>query len=198
MKTFFHALKTSFIALSLLTLLLGVVYPLFMWGVGQIFFHNQANGGLLYSEKRTLLGSALIAQNFTADKYFHPRPSAAGELGYDATHSSGSNLGPTSQKLIDTLKERAKNYRASNHIAENAPIPANAITASGSGLDPHISVENAYIQARRVANARNRRIEDVHQLVDRHTEGRTFGVFGEKRINVLLLNLALEEIEKLD
>lgn len=193
MKTFLDSIKISVIALALLTLILGVIYPVFMWGIGQLLFHKQANGQLFYYENGAVVGSEWIAQNFTKDKYFQPRPSAAGNNGYDASNSSGSNLGPTSEKLIDSLKQRAGAYRTSNKLAGDAAIPADAITASGSGLDPHIGVENARIQAKRIAAARNFAENDLHSLIDQYTEGRTLGIFGEKRINVLRINLALDK-----
>lgn len=163
-----------------------------MWGVGQLFFHKHANGTLFYYQNGKVLGSEWIAQNFTSAKYFHPRPSAAGDKGYDAANSSGSNLGPTSQKLIDTLKQRASDYRSENQISGD--VPADAITASGSGLDPHISVPNAQIQASRVGSARNLSQEEMDRLIHQYTEGRTLWIFGEKRINVLRINLALDKL----
>jgi len=185
-------LRTSIVSLILLTVLVGVIYPLFMWGIGQIFFHKKANGTLYYYQGGTVLGSAWIGQNFTQTKFFHPRPSAAGDNGYDASNSSGSNLGPTSQKLIDTLKQRAKDYRSQNNWTGD--IPADAVTGSGSGLDPHISIANAQIQAGRIAAARNLSHDEVNSLIDKYTEGRTFWIFGEPRVNVLQLNLALEKM----
>jgi len=193
MKTFLESLKISAVALALLTFLLGVVYPLFMWGIGQALFHRQANGRLIYGLNQIVLGSEQIAQSFSSEKYFHPRPSAAGDKGYDAANSSGSNLGPTSQKLIDTLTQRAKDYRTANRLADGDRVPADAVTASGSGLDPHISVQNARLQMARIAAARNLSQDDLSALVDRLTEGRSLGIFGEKRINVLRLNLALDQ-----
>lgn len=192
MKTFKQSLKISAVLLACLTFLLGIVYPFFMWGIGQIFFHKHANGTILYNEGGQAVGSAWIAQNFSTDPYFHPRPSAAGDNGYDASNSSGSNLGPTSQKLIDTLKQRAGDYRQTNRIPDGMAIPADAVTASGSGLDPHISVENAKLQVARVAAARNSSQEEVERFLEKFTEGRTLGIFGEKRVNVLRLNLALD------
>jgi K+-transporting ATPase ATPase C chain len=194
MKTFIHSLKISVIALFLLTGLLGGIYPLFMWGIGQFFFHTEANGKLFYYENGAVLGSEWIAQNFTSDRYFHPRPSAAGNKGYDAANSSGSNLGPTSAKLIDTLKERAKAYRTFNKLSCDTPIPADAVTSSGSGLDPHIGVENAQIQAGRVAAARNLPQHKIDSLIADYTQEPSLWLFGEKRINVLRINLALDKL----
>jgi potassium-transporting ATPase KdpC subunit len=192
MKTFTHSLKLSFFLLLIFTGLLGIAYPFFMWGVGQLFFHKHANGTILYDEKGQAVGSAWIAQNFTSDKYFHSRPSAAGDNGYDASNSSGSNLGPTSQKLIDSVTQRAADYRQSNGLSPEIAIPGDAVTASGSGLDPHISLTNAKLQLSRVAKARNWSEDEVERFVRKHTQGRTLGIFGEKRVNVLKLNLALD------
>ncbi len=191
MKTFFISLKISVVSLVFLTLLLGVIYPVFMWGVGSLFFHKHTNGTLFYHQGGKVLGSEWIAQNFSSDKYFHPRPSSAGDNGYDAASSSGSNLGPTSQKLIDSLTQRVKDFRSSNKWS--GEIPADAVTASGSGLDPHISVKNAYIQASRVASSRSISQDDVEQLIKKYTERRTLWIFGEKRVNVLRINLALDK-----
>jgi K+-transporting ATPase ATPase C chain len=189
MKTFYKSLLTSIISLALLTFLLGIVYPVFMWGIGELFFHKKTNGNLFYYANGSVLGAELIAQNFTSDNYFHPRPSSAGS-GYDASNSSGSNLGPTSQSLIDTIKQRAADYRSQNHW--DGAIPADAITGSGSGLDPHISVENAQIQGARVASARGLSPEEMDALITKYTEGRGLWLFGEKRVNVLRINLALD------
>lgn len=197
MNTFVQSLKTSVIILALFTLFLGVIYPYFMWGVGHLFFRDHANGTLLYHPDGKVLGSALIAQNFTGKSYFHPRPSVAGVQGFDAVHSSASNLGPTSQKLIDLLNQRAINFRNENNISQDALIPSDAVTTSASGLDPHISVENAKLQSSRVAKARKISQDALDQLIENHTEGQTLGLFGEKRINVLKLNIALDELTAL-
>jgi K+-transporting ATPase ATPase C chain len=135
----------------------------------------------------------LLAQNFSSDKYFQPRPSAAG-TGYDATSSSGTNLGPTSQKLADSIKAAVAAYRTANGLTADAPVPADAVTSSGSGLDPHISIANAELQAPRVARARGLPLETIRALIVRHTADRDFGVLGEPGVNVLLLNLALDQI----
>ncbi len=193
MRSFATSLKPSAVIMILMTVLLGIVYPLFMWGVGQFIFHREANGALVFNQDGKINGSDWIAQNFTKPAYFHPRPSSAGPQGYDAANSSGSNLGPTSQKLVDALKQRAASYRAENRLAPNTMIPADAVTTSGSGLDPHISVENALIQAPRVAKARKMAEQDVRDLIDAHTEGRTWWIYGEPRVNVLKLNLALDK-----
>ncbi len=185
------ALKKATIILFSLTLLLGVIYPFFMWGVGQLFFHHHANGTLLLNREGKVIGSKWIGQNFASPEYFHPRPSSAGVNGYDAANSSGSNLGPTSQKWVDILKKRVNDYRSENNW--DGEIPPDAITASGSGLDPHISAENARIQAPRIATARNLSQEEINRLIEEHTQGRTLGIFGERRINVLEINLALDQ-----
>src|SRR5215468_8093975 len=168
------------------------IYPLVVFGIGQGAFRDQANGSLIVDKDGTIRGSKLLGQNFTAEKYFHPRPSAAGN-GYDAANSSGSNLGPTSQKLNDAIKDRITAYRAENNLKETEPVPADAVTASGSGLDPHISLRNAELQTARVAKARGFSEDKVRELVRQNTDGRDFGVFGDPGVNVLQLNLALDQ-----
>ena len=169
------------------------LYPLIVFSIAQAAFHDQANGSLITDKDGTVRGSRLLGQGFTADKYFHPRPSAAGH-GYDAANSGGSNLGLTSQKLNDALKERIAAYRRENGLGDTEPVPADAATASGSGLDPHLSVRNAELQAARVAQARHVSPEQVRSLIRKHTEGPQFGLLGESRVNVLELNLALENL----
>ena len=141
----------------------------------------------------TVRGSKLLGQNFTGAKYFHPRPSAAGN-GYDAANSSGSNLGPTSQKLNDAIKDRIAAYRTENGLKETDAVPADAVTASGSGLDPHISLRNAELQAPRVAKARNLSEDKVRELIEQNTDAAAFGILGEPGVNVLKLNLALDSL----
>jgi K+-transporting ATPase ATPase C chain len=158
--------------------------------MAQGLFPTEANGSLVM-RKGTMGGSKLIAQGFTDPKYFHPRPSAAGQ-GYDATSSGGSNLGPTSKKLVDTVRQRVENYRSENNLAPDAMVPADAVTASASGLDPQISAQNALLQAPRVTRARGLGEDIVLTQINLHTEGRDLGILGEPRVNVLMLNLALD------
>jgi K+-transporting ATPase ATPase C chain len=185
-------LRTAVLLTVVLTVLLGIVYPLIMTGIAQVLFPTQANGSLIRDSSGNVIGSAILAQNFTQPQYFHPRPSAAGTDGYDATSSGASNLGPTSQKLLDSVKDRADAYRQENGLAADAPVPVDAVTASASGLDPDISPANAMLQVGRVARARNRPEDQVRALVTQYTEGRTLFVLGEPRVNVLKLNLALD------
>ena len=189
MKDFIHELGISVMATLSLAILLCGIYPLLVWIVGQGLFPAESNGSLL-AHKGTVVGSSLLSQGFTDPKYFHPRPSAAGQ-GYDAAGSGGSNLGPTSKKLVDGVRQRVVDYRIENGLGPDAMVPADAVTASASGLDPHISVENALLQARRVAKARSLAVELVREKIDAHTEGRSLGILGEPRVNVLMLNLDL-------
>lgn len=194
MKTLLAELRTSILVTLVFAVLLCGAYPLAVWAGGQALFADKANGSLLTDQDGTIVGSALLAQNFTSEKYFHPRPSAAG-TGYDAASSSGTNLGPTSKKLADALAANVAVYRTKNNLAPEVPVPADAVTSSGSGLDPHISVANAQLQAARVAKTRGLAREQVAALVAAQTEGRDLGVFGDPRVNVLLLNLALDQIK---
>ncbi|MCC7307488.1 MAG: potassium-transporting ATPase subunit KdpC [Acidobacteria bacterium] len=182
-------LITSVLMIVVMTVGLGILYPLAVWGVGQLVFPHQANGSLIEREGK-VIGSELIGQNFTSPVYFQGRPSAAG-AGYDAAASSGSNLGPTSSKLIDRVKTEAEALRSENPQTQ---VPADLVTTSASGLDPHISPAAANFQIVRVAKARGMSEDQLRSIVGRFTEGRQFGVLGEPRVNVLLLNLELDRV----
>jgi K+-transporting ATPase ATPase C chain len=174
-----------------LTILTGLLYPAVVTGIAQVVFPSQAHGSLVTKDGK-VVGSALIGQNFSKPEYFHPRPSAAGQNGYDASASYASNYGATNQKLIDRVKASIEQYRKEN-TDYSGPIPADAVTASASGLDPHISPANAEIQAARVARARNVDVNRVRDLVARATEQPWLAFIGEPRVNVLLLNITLDE-----
>ncbi|HQU85333.1 MAG TPA: potassium-transporting ATPase subunit KdpC [Pyrinomonadaceae bacterium] len=182
-------LVTSILMVLIFTVLLGIGYPFAVTGLAQILFPEKANGSLIKNEKGEIVGSSLIGQTFTGEKYFHSRPSAAGN-GYDASASSGSNLGPTSAKLIDRVKTDAETLQAEN---PSQKVPVELVTTSASGLDPHISPEAAEFQLVRVAKARNLSEMDLRKTVAKFTESRQFGIFGEPRVNVLLLNLELDK-----
>jgi potassium-transporting ATPase KdpC subunit len=193
MKTFLKEILTSILATLVFAVVLCGIYPVIIWGAAQLLFPYKANGSLVESKDLRVIGSEWLGQNFTAAKYFHPRPSAAGQ-GYDAANSGGSNLGPTSQKLVDTVKQRVADYRAENALPENVLVPADAVTASGSGLDPHISVTNAEMQAPRVAKERGLGLDAVKGEIAKATDGRSLGILGEPGVNVLKLNLALDKL----
>ena len=190
MRSFLHQLRPAVIALLVFTALTGVVYPLVVTGVSQVAFHQRANGSLLEVDG-VVVGSKLIGQQFAAPEFFHPRPSAAG-AGYDGSASSGSNLGPDNADLLAAVTDRVAAYREENGLPDSTLVPVDAVTASGSGLDPQISVANARLQSARVATARNMPLVDVLALVDRHTQGRQLAILGDPGVNVLELNLALD------
>ncbi len=199
-------LRPALLSVLAFTILTGGIFPLIVWGIGQAAFNHQANGSLV-RDGENVIGSELIGQPFTRPEYFHGRPSAAGS-GYDAAASSGTNLGPTSDKLINGIaddpatkdadesysgvKQNAEAYRSENGLAADAPVPADAVTRSASGLDPHISPENAALQIARVAKARNIGEDAVRKIVADHTEGRSLGIFGEPTVNVFAVNRALD------
>jgi K+-transporting ATPase ATPase C chain len=196
MKNFIAELGRSIVATIFFAVICCGVYPLVIFAAGQAMFHHQANGSLLVDKKGNVIGSELLAQNFTGEKYFHPRPSAAGNNGYDPTASGGSNLGPTSGQLYTNIMNNVAGYRSDNNLATNAPVPADAVTESGSGLDPHISVVNAELQIPRVAKQRGLSEDKVRELVRENTSGPDLGVLGEARVNVLTLNYALDQLSK--
>ena len=183
-------LWTATVMTLVLCVITGVIYPGVVTGLAQVLFPRQANGSLVTVNGR-VVGSELIGQAFTRPEYFHPRPSAAGS-GYDATASAGTNKGSTDRKLADTLVAPAVERAVNEDGAVKGKVPSDMATASGSGLDPHISPANAYLQVSRVARARNVDSAAVRALLDRHVEGRQFGFFGEPRVNVLLLNIAVD------
>jgi K+-transporting ATPase ATPase C chain len=187
MKTMITALRATVVTLALT----GLIYPFVMTGLAQALFPWRANGSLVTDEKGQIVGSELIAQSFSNPAYFQPRPSAAGEKGYDATSSGGSNLGPTSKKLQDRINDDLKRLKTENPDATE-PIPAELVTTSASGLDPHLSPEAMLWQVPRVAKARGVIPDRIKTVVDANIEGRTFGILGEPRVNVLLVNLALD------
>jgi K+-transporting ATPase ATPase C chain len=170
------------------------IYPLVVYGLGRTFA-DKADGSIIVDSKGVIRGSKLIGQNFTGAKYFHPRPSAAGNNGYDPTSSGGSNLGPTTKKLADGIAQNVADYRSQNGLATNAPVPADAVTASASGLDQHISPENAALQAPRVARERGLKEDEVRALISQFTDLPDFGILGDAGVNVLRLNLALDGVK---
>jgi K+-transporting ATPase ATPase C chain len=189
-------LVPAVISMVLFTVALGIVYPLVITGIGQVAFKDKANGSLV-KENGQVIGSSMLAQGFTRKdgtpikKYFQERPSAAN---YDPSYSTGSNLGPTNPELVKQVEQRANAYRRLNGLADDVKIPVDAVTASASGLDPDISVANAKLQAARVAKARGVSTQQVLRLVDDHTDDRPLGIIGEKTVNVLDLNLALDRL----
>jgi K+-transporting ATPase ATPase C chain len=209
MNSIVKNLRTAVLATIGLTGIVSIVYPLLVWGSSQLLFSSKANGSLISKEGK-IIGSELIGQNFSSPQYFHSRPSAAGK-GYDAAASSGSNLGPISGKLLHGvsddaatadadesfagLQQRAKAYRETNGLGPLVKIPADAVTASGSGLDPHISPRNADLQLARVARVRGASEETIRSLIDQFTDGPDLGFLGEPGVNVLKLNVALDELQ---
>jgi K+-transporting ATPase ATPase C chain len=187
MKTLAIAIRATIVSL----VLTGLLYPFMITVLAQVLFPWRANGSLVTDEKGQVVGSELIAQRFANPAYFQPRPSAAGEKGYDATSSSGSNLGPTSKKLQDRINEDLRRLQAENPEAMGS-VPAELVTTSASGLDPHLSPEAMMWQAPRVAKARDVTLERVKGVVEANIEGRTFDILGEPRVNVLMVNLALD------
>ncbi|MEO5841893.1 MAG: K(+)-transporting ATPase subunit C [Acidimicrobiales bacterium] len=194
MRSFIHQLRPALLMLVAFTMVTGLAYPLVLTGVGQSVFHSKANGSLVERDG-LVVGSSLIGQQFSDPKYFWPRPSAAG-TGYDATASSGSNLGPTNDDLLAAVTERVAQYRAANGLDDVVPVPVDAVTASASGLDPQISVANATLQAGRVAKSRNLGVDQVLALVRDNTDQRPLGFLGDQGVNVLKLNLALDDLAR--
>jgi K+-transporting ATPase ATPase C chain len=193
MKEFFSHLRGAIFATLILAVVCCGIYPLIVFGIAQAAFPEKANGSLIV-QNGTVRGSTLIGQSFSSAKYFHPRPSAAGN-GYDPTSSGGSNLGPTSQKLNDLIETNLIVYRAENGLSKTDSVPADAVTASGSGLDPHISLRNAELQTPRVAKARGLSEDKVRALIRQNTDAPSLGFLGDPGVNVLKLNLALDAAE---
>ena len=187
-------LRSALMVFFILTILTGAAYPLAVTGIAQLLFPHQANGSLIYKNGKPI-GSTLIGQPFDDPKYFWGRPSATAPFPYNASASSGSNLGPTNPALTEAVKTRVAALKAADP-GNDAPVPVDLVTASGSGLDPHISPAAAEYQVRRVARARGREEAFVRTLVSQHTEGRQLGMLGERRVNVLALNLALDESDQ--
>ena len=183
----------ALLMMVVLTVLLGLVYPLAVTGIAQATMPSKADGSIITVNGHKV-GSSLIGQNFADPKYFHPRPSAAGTDGYDAMASAGSNLGPTNPALLEAVKGRVEAYRTENRLANDVEVPIDAVTTSGSGLDPHISIANAKLQTARVSAERGLDPSKVAALVSRHTDGRSLGFLGEPGVNVLELNIALDAL----
>jgi potassium-transporting ATPase KdpC subunit len=193
MKTILSEIRPAIVSTLVFAVVCCGFYPLTVTGISKVAFAKQANGSLITDKNGTLIGSELLGQHFTGAVYFHPRPSA---VDYHAASSGGSNLGPTSQKLADQIKERIAAYRTSNGLPETQAVPADAVTASASGLDPHISVANAVLQSGRIARARGLDLAKMKELITAHTDRATFGFLGVDGVNVLKLNLALDEASK--
>ena len=193
MKAFFSEVRRAVVSTVVLAIVCCGLYPLAVTGISQSAFKSKADGGLIVDKNGELRGSALIGQSFTGETYFHSRPSAAG-TGYDGASSGGSNLGPTSRKLADQVQSRIVAYRTENGLLADQPVPADAVTASASGLDPHISQSNADLQVARVAQARHLPVEKVRELVAANTDKEDLGLLGDPGVNVLKLNLALDNL----
>jgi potassium-transporting ATPase KdpC subunit len=193
MKEFFSHIRGAIVSTFVLAVVCCGLYPLIVFGISQAFFRDKANGSLIVDSGGIVHGSKLLGQGFADPKYFHPRPSAAGN-GYDAASSGGSNLGPTSQKLNDAIKDRVDGYRKENGLNADESVPADAVTASGSGLDPHISLRNAELQTPRVAKARAVSEEKLRELIRQNTDARDLGLLGDPGVNVLTLNRALDSL----
>ncbi|HKR53742.1 MAG TPA: K(+)-transporting ATPase subunit C [Chthoniobacterales bacterium] len=193
MKDFFAELRPAILATLVLAVVCSGLYPLVVFGISQVFFRDKANGSLIVDRDGTVRGSKLLGQNFSDAKYFHPRPSAAGN-GYDASNSGASNLGPTSEKLKNAINDRIEAYRKENNLEANTAVPADAVTTSGSGLDPHISVHNAELQTPRVAKTRALSEDKVRELVRQNTEGPDLGFLGDVGVNVVTTNRALDQL----
>lgn len=192
MKVLLRQLRPAILVAVVFTVVCGLIYPMIATAIGQVAFHDKVNGSLI-TKDGVVVGSKLIGQNFTAPQYFHPRPSAAG-TGYDGAQSSGSNYGPTNPDFLTAVKDRVAAYRTENGLSDTTLVPVDAVTASGSGLDPGISIANARLQIARVAKERGLAVDVVRTLVDKYTDGRQFGVLGEPGVNVVELNLALDAL----
>jgi len=184
-------IKTTVLVTVVLLVVCCAIYPVFVFGAAQLLFPDKADGSLIRDASGKPVASTLLGQQFSADKYFNPRPSSAGN-GYDASSSGGSNLGALSQTLHDNVKQRVADYRKANNLNVTQLVPADAVTASGSGLDPHISVKNALLQLPRVAKARGMSETEVKALLEKYTDGPDFGILGDAGVNIVKLNLALD------
>ena len=193
MKGLLAEIRGAILSTLILTVVCCGLYPLAVFGIARVAFKDKAYGSLIVDAGGTVRGSRLLGQQFAGEIYFHPRPSAAGN-GYDPLNSGGSNLGPTSQKLNDAIKDRIAAYRTENGLMEIVPVPADAVTSSGSGLDPHISARNAELQVVRVAKARGISDQQVRQAIQQSTDPADLGFLGEPGVNVLRLNLALDRL----
>ncbi|MGD9896999.1 MAG: K(+)-transporting ATPase subunit C [Candidatus Methylacidiphilaceae bacterium] len=192
MRSLWPRVRIALLLIGLFSVVLGGLYPLAVYWTGRLLFPFQANGSLVRAPDGTILGSALLGQNFEGPQYFHPRPSAAGAAGYDATASGGRNLGPASKKLVEAVAQSAADYRKENLLSPDQRVPADAVTASASGLDPHIRLANALLQLPRVARERKMRQEELREILARYTSKPWLGLFGEPVVNVPMVNWALD------